>query len=101
MKLTIDPRHKDNKLVYVSLGKDNNNILYTPIVYSGDRADLRNTLDGSGDYISVIGENYVTFMSCVITPGESKYVMKTISPMYFVSNSGEVFLVHSPCDRCL
>ena len=98
-KWTIDPRHKDdNKVVYVSLDRDTNNILYTPIVYSGDRIDFRYYFDGSGDGISVNGENYVRFMSFVISPSESKYVRETISPMYFVSNSRDVFYVHSPCD---
>lgn len=98
-KWTIDPRHKDdNKVVYVSLDRDTNNILYTPIVYSGDRIDFRYYFDGSGDGISVNGENYVRFMSFVVSPSESKYVRETISPMYFVSNSRDVFYVHSPCD---
>ena len=98
LTIIMDPRHKDGNMVYVSLDENNNNIIYTPIVYPGDKVGFRYTLDGSNNYIEVAGENYVTFISREIGKIESRYVMKTISPMYFVSNSGDVFQVYSPCD---
>jgi len=103
MFLIIDSSHKNDEYIgYLSLSEDNK-IVVTPKIYQKDKLEIQRVHEFIFPYkIETVmewsGEGFKNIMESSLNEEESKTILRVLSPICLVSESGIIVQVHSPSE---